>query len=84
MLLSAETTLVHTHTTTRRRNLLADTHCDNPLTTPIMAGRTSRQGATPFTWTTVLYIFLVLVFPLACMNVQAQEESTPESYGDGK
>jgi hypothetical protein len=50
-----------------------------------MAGHQSRQGSTPFRWTTVFYLFLVLVFPLAFMNTaHAQEEAKAEKYGDGE
>jgi heat shock protein 5 len=44
---------------------------------------TSREGASkPFTWTTVFYLLLVLIAPLALFGTtaQAQEESV-ENYG---
>ena len=44
----------------------------------------SRQGASKFfTWTTVFYLFLVLIAPLALFGTtaQAEEDNLPEDYG---
>ena len=49
-----------------------------------MAGRSSRQGSSPFAWKTLFYLCLVLVLPLALMQTAHAQESEPkdEKYGD--
>ena len=49
----------------------------------------SKSASKPFEWTTLLYILLILVFPLVLMStVQAQGSSASntsrEDLGDGK
>lgn len=51
-----------------------------------MARLSSRSGASkPFTaWTTVLYLLLVFIAPLAFFGTAHAEEETPqENYGTG-
>lgn len=51
-----------------------------------MAGR-SRQGSSPFAWSTVFYLLLVFIAPLAFTNTaNAQNDQTvlQENYGTGK
>ncbi len=50
-----------------------------------MAGR-SRGGSTPFAWTTVFYLLLVLIAPFALLQTaRAQDEQAPlkEDLGTG-
>lgn len=60
--------------------------CHKPPTT-IMARLSSRSGATkPFTaWTTIFYLLLVFIAPLAFLGTaHAEEDATPqENYGTG-
>lgn len=48
-----------------------------------MARLAGRDGVTKsFTWTTVFYLLLVFIAPLAFFGTTAQaEESSPENYG---
>lgn len=50
-----------------------------------MAGR-SKGGSTPFAWTTVFYLLLVLIAPFALLQTaRAQDEQAPlkEDLGTG-
>lgn len=49
-----------------------------------MARLSSRDGASKsFTWTTVFYLLLVLIAPLALFGTtaHAEEDNSPENYG---
>jgi heat shock protein 5 len=49
-----------------------------------MAAR-SAQGSKPFAWSTILYLLLVFVAPLAFVNTaHAQESSDAANYGHGE
>jgi heat shock protein 5 len=50
-----------------------------------MVRLSARDGASkPFAWTTIFYLLFVLVAPLAFFGntAHAQEETSPETYGN--
>lgn len=58
----------------------------SPLNTFIMARLSGRSGAAkPFTaWTTIFYLLLVFIAPLALLGTaHAEEESVQDNYGTG-
>ena len=61
--------------------------CDRHTINNKMAGR-SRSGGSPVAWSTIFYLLLVFVAPLAFMNTARADDQVPmqekaENYGTG-